>query len=133
MNKHPVVHFEMPAVDSQRVSKFYTQAFGWQMNQMGQDMGNYIVATTTESDPQTGRPTAPGAINGGFFPRDTSKPVQYPSVVISVDDINQAMQNIKDAGGEVLGEPVDIPGVGKYVSFLDTEGNRVSVLQPMGM
>ena len=36
-----------------------------------------------------------------------------------------------DAGGQVLGEPMDIPGVGRYVSFLDPEGNRVSILQPL--
>jgi predicted enzyme related to lactoylglutathione lyase len=36
------------------------------------------------------------------------------------------------AGGKILGEPMDIPGVGAYVSFTDTEGNRVSLLQPIG-
>jgi predicted enzyme related to lactoylglutathione lyase len=30
----------------------------------------------------------------------------------------------------VLGEPMEIPGVGRYVSFIDPEGNRVSLLQP---
>jgi predicted enzyme related to lactoylglutathione lyase len=33
----------------------------------------------------------------------------------------------------VLGEPVEIPGIGQYVAFTDTEGNRVSMLQPRGM
>ena len=36
---------------------------------------------------------------------------------------------VKTAGGKVLGEPMEIPGIGQYVSFIDTEGNRVSVLQ----
>ena len=40
------------------------------------------------------------------------------------------MNNITKAGGKVLGEPMDIPGVGSYVSFTDTEGDRVSILQP---
>jgi predicted enzyme related to lactoylglutathione lyase len=31
----------------------------------------------------------------------------------------------------VLGEPMLIPGVGQYVSFMDSEGNRVSMLQPL--
>jgi len=53
-----------------------------------------------------------------------------PSVVIAVDDIKKAMVKVTDAGGKVLGEPVDIPGIGQYVSFTDTEGNRVSLLQP---
>jgi len=47
------------------------------------------------------------------------------------DDIKQAIKKIAAAGGKVLGEPVEIPGIGQYVSFVDTEGNRVSVLQPV--
>ena len=31
-------------------------------------------------------------------------------------------------GGKIVSR--DIPGVGPYVSFYDTEGNRVSLLQP---
>ena len=38
--------------------------------------------------------------------------------------------NVEKSGGKVLGEPVDIPGVGLYVSFFDTEGNRVGMIQP---
>lgn len=75
-------------------------------------------------------PIRPGAINGGFFPKSDGNPAQYPSVVIQVEDINKQMKEVEEAGGKVLGEPMDIPGVGLYVSFLDTEGNRVSMLQP---
>ena len=126
---NPVVHFEMPAEDRKRVAAFYTQVFGWRTQFLGPQMGDYVLATTTESDPQ-GRPTKPGAINGGFFPKSEDKPAQYPSVVIAVDDIQEHMQKVTDAGGEVLGDPVEIPGVGWYVAFFDTEGNRVSMLQP---
>jgi predicted enzyme related to lactoylglutathione lyase len=41
------------------------------------------------------------------------------------------MKNVKTAGGKVLGEPMTIPGIGLYVAFNDTEGNRASLLQPM--
>ncbi len=34
--------------------------------------------------------------------------------------------NVEKSGGKVLGEPMDIPGVGPYVSFFDTKGNRVA-------
>jgi hypothetical protein len=57
-------------------------------------------------------------------------PAQVPSIVISVDDIKTHMNKVTQAGGKVLGEPMAIPGVGSYVSFIDTEGNRVSLLQP---
>jgi uncharacterized protein len=125
----PVVHFEMPAKDRTRMADFYTSAFGWQTQLMGEEMGNYVLALTTEGD-ETGRPKKPGAINGGFYPVTAEMPAQHPSLVIAVDDIRESMKNITDAGGTVHGEPMPIPGVGMFVAFTDTEGNRCSILQP---
>lgn len=126
MQMNPVVHFEMPAEDRKRMADFYTKVFGWETKMMGEDMGNYVVVMTTESD-QKG-PKKPGAINGGFFPKSASD-ATCPSVVIQVPDIKKHIEMITAAGGKVLGEPMEIPGVGWYVSFIDTEGNRVSILQ----
>ncbi|MDZ5454980.1 VOC family protein [Azohydromonas lata] len=127
---NPVIHFEMPADDRDRMAEFYASAFGWQARKLGADMGHYTLVSTTESD-AAGCPKAPGAIHGGFFPKRPDMPAQHPSVVIAVDDIQEAMGKVTAAGGQVPGEPMDIPGVGRYVSFFDTEGNRVSMLQPL--
>lgn len=124
----PVVHFEMPYDDHERMAAFYKSVFGWHTQALGAEMGNYVLATTTESD-ESG-PKNPGAINGGFYAKNPDWPAQHPSVVIAVDDIQDSMSRIAASGGEVLGEPMEIPGVGHYVSFIDTEGNRVSLLQP---
>jgi predicted enzyme related to lactoylglutathione lyase len=51
-------------------------------------------------------------------------------VVIQVDDIKESIKKVEGAGGKVLGEAIEIPNVGWFVSFFDTEGNRVSMLQP---
>ena len=126
---NPVVHFEMPYDDRQRMAAFYQSAFGWQTQMLGAEMGNYVVAHTTET--VDGMVSTPGTINGGFYERKADWPAQHPSVVIAVDDIGAAMQQVAAAGGEVLGEPMEIPGIGQYVSFMDTEGNRVSILQPL--
>ncbi len=125
----PVVHFEMPYEDRERLVDFYSQVFGWQMQKLGKEMGDYVTAHTAETD-ENNMIKSPGAINGGFFPHKPDWPAQYPSVVIAVDDIKQAIKKVSDAGGKVLGEPMEIPGIGQYVSFTDTEGNRVSMLQP---
>ena len=126
---NPVVHFEMPATDRKRMADFYAKTFGWQTQMMGPEMSDYVVVTTTESD-ENG-PKKPGAINGGFFLKKDDLPAQNPSVVIAVDDIKASVKDVAKAGGKVLGEPMEIPGVGQYVSFVDTEGNRVSMLQPL--
>jgi predicted enzyme related to lactoylglutathione lyase len=125
---NPVVHFEIPYDNRDRIVKFYEQAFGWTMNKLGEDMGNYVVAMTANEDGPKGHR---GAIDGGFYQRKADWPDQYPSVVIAVQDVKAAMKKVKAAGGEVLGEPMMIPGVGDYVSFRDTEGNRLSLLQPL--
>jgi predicted enzyme related to lactoylglutathione lyase len=126
---NPVVHFEMPANDRNRMAVFYSKAFGWKAQMLGEDMGNYVVVTTTETD-DNGMIKNPGAINGGFYPKNDETPDQYPSLVIGVEDIREAMDRIIEAGGKLLGEPMEIPGHGLYVSFYDTEGNKVSILQP---
>jgi uncharacterized protein len=125
----PVVHFEMPYEQRDRIAKFYESAFGWQLQMLGAEMGNYVIASTSEMDGCV--PKSPGMINGGFYQKNPEWPAQFPSVVIAVDDIAAAMQQVSKAGGKVLGEPMPIPGVGQYVSFFDTEGNRVSMLQPL--
>lgn len=125
----PVVHFEMPYEDRDRMAKFYETAFGWRTQHLGEEMGNYVLVTTADSDAKPGSPA--GAINGGFFPKKPDWPAQHPSVVIAVGDIRDSMNKVNKAGGEVLGDPMTIPGVGQYVAFMDTEGNRCSMLQPV--
>ena len=84
----------------------------------------------------------PGNINGGFYQK-TDNPLSHaPSVVIAVDDIRQSMKQVEAGGGKILGamdesgknsmEPQMIPAVGLWISIMDTEGNRVSMLQPKG-
>ena len=124
----PVVHFEMPGEDRNRMAAFYQKAFGWKTQMLGPEMGDYVLVTTAESDAKPG--ALAGAINGGFFPKKPDWPAQYPSVVIAVDDIKSAARRVEEAGGKVLGEPMPIPGVGQYVALFDTEGNRASILQP---
>jgi uncharacterized protein len=127
---NPVVHFELPARDRKRMADFYSGVFGWQAQMLGDEMGNYVTVSTVESD-ENGRPKNPGGINGGLYPVREEENNRHPSLVIAVDDILDSIKEVTDAGGKVLGEPTQIPGVGKYVSFIDTEGNTLSILQPL--
>jgi predicted enzyme related to lactoylglutathione lyase len=129
---NPVVHFEMPAENKKRMSDFYSKAFGWQTQQLGPEMGEYVLVSTTDTG-QYGMPKNPGTINGGFYQKTDDPVSNHPSVVISVDDINESVGKVKNSGGKILGEVQEIPGIGKYISFVDTEGNRVGMLQPSPM
>jgi uncharacterized protein len=140
MSMNPVIHFEMGYFDNERMKKFYQTAFDWKLQQMGPEMGNYILAQTSETD-EKGMVKTPGTINDGFYQKQENPLSHPPSVVIAVQDINAAMKAVESAGGKILGamnetggvsmDPMMIPGVGLWISFQDTESNRVSLLQPL--
>ncbi len=123
-----MVHFEMPYKDVKRVAEFYQKAFGWKMNKLGDEMGQYVVAETADTGADRMVKT-PGTINGGFYDQSLKDASPAPSVVISVPDLKVAMKDVEAAGGKMLREPDMIPGIGLWVSFEDSEGNRVSLLQ----
>jgi len=126
---NPVVHFELPYDDRDRMATFYEKAFGWKSHKYGPDMGDYAMVETGETDSDH-MLKKPGMINGGLYKKDPSKGAIYPSVVLATADIRATMKKIIDAGGKVHGEPEEIPGVGQFVGFTDSEGNTNSVMQP---
>lgn len=132
-----VVHFEIPATDKQRASKFYSDAFGWEMQPQGEEYGGYIVAVT---GPQVPTNMDDMGISGGIYQVD-KKDVNAYRCVIGVDDIEKALKDVRNAGGKVytdnkgpdgkdLGEIMDIPNLGKWAKCEDTEGNIFTLLEP---
>lgn len=118
-----VVHFEIEAHDKERAKKFYTEALGWEMEQMGDEYAGYVVV-------KTGDPKEPGGINGGMF-EVPKKELNSFRCVVAVEDVLKSIEDVRAAGGKVLTDkPDDIPGVGQYANCEDTEGNRFSLLQP---
>jgi predicted enzyme related to lactoylglutathione lyase len=119
-----VVHFEVPFDDGDRATTFYREAFGWQLNSMPQFQ--YVMVSTTATDDQ-GRPSEPGAINGGMLARQG--PISAPVVTIGVDDLDDALSRIEKLGGKVaIGrQPVGDMGYSAY--FTDTEGNLIGLWQ----
>ncbi len=127
MNTNRVVHFEVPADDMERAKKFYSETFGWKLIQMGPDMGGYVVLQTGPTDEQ-GMPQDKAFINGGLFQRDAS--AKGPIVVLAVGDCDAAVEKVQASGGKLVGEILDIPGVGRYARVEDTEGNVIAVIKP---
>jgi predicted enzyme related to lactoylglutathione lyase len=118
-----VVHFEIPADDVARAKGFYSSVFDWTLQDMPEM--EYTVVQTTEIDDETQMPTSPGAINGGLVRRSDEVPV--PVLTVDVDSIDQALKQVQAAGGRVVRERTEIPGMGAYAYFTDTEGNTVGL------
>lgn len=116
-----VMHFEMPFDDGDRARDFYTRAFGWQMMPMP-EMG-YTIVMSGPSGEQG--PTEPGFINGGLMERKT--PFTSPNIVIDVDNLEQALTAVNEAGGSTVLERMKVGDMGSVAYFKDTEGNLVGL------
>jgi predicted enzyme related to lactoylglutathione lyase len=121
-----VVHFEIPVDDAARAKEFYRTTFDWELNDMDMGGGNtYTTVTTTPIDEQSRLPLEPGAINGGLMSRTSDTPVSV--ITIGVDAIDDALKKIEAGGGSVVQPRTEIPDMGAFAYFKDTEGNVVGL------
>ena len=125
-HNHGVVHFEITANDAEKLSQFYTELFGWQIQKV--DMGNmpYYVVSTVPSG-EDGMPSVAGAINGGIAPR--MMPEQRVTNYVSVEDVATYTAKAKGLGAQVAVDKMAIPGMGYFAVFIDPEGNPCGVWQ----
>jgi len=124
MNK--VVHFEIPTGDHPRAKQFYGDVFGWQLQDMpiGDDV--YTMAITSPID-ENFMHRESGAINGGMFKRNAELPVSSPVITIGVESIDEHVGRIEAAGGTMVVPKGEVPDMGWYAYFKDTEGNLMGL------
>ena len=106
----PVVHWELWSEDPEKVSAFYKTVFNWEIRNIP-EMNYHLVQTGGE-----------GGINGGIM-----KPQKGPwpsnlTLYIDVDDLDAYAKKITDAGGKVVVDKMDVPGVGQFCRFEDPDG-----------
>jgi predicted enzyme related to lactoylglutathione lyase len=120
-----VVHFEIPVDDQTRAKEFYGSVFDWEMNDA--DMGGGVVYTTamTVATDESMQPKEPGAINGGIMRRSPDTPT--PVITIQVDSIDEALKKIEAGGGTTVQPRTEIPNMGAFGYFKDSEGNTMGL------
>lgn len=108
-----VTWFQIPADDADRAWRFYGAVFGWHAEDAHADRRHL------------------GAINGNIAERCID--LQTPRLVIHVDDVEASLAAVHEAGGRILTEPSEIPGLGMvYAAFRDTEGNVLNIVGDVG-
>lgn len=111
-----VVHFEIPADDPKRAAKFYSNVFGWKIDQWGE--APYWMVNTGNGGP---------GINGGLSKRE--KPGESTTNVIDVTSVDDAVRKVQSAGGKVTSPKHAVAGVGWLAYCTDTEGNEFGMMQ----
>jgi uncharacterized protein len=109
----PVVHWEIEALDPDRLREFYGEMFNWKI-------GDGPIMTV---EPGVGGPE-PGPA-GHLRQSDRSGVTLY----IQVLDIKASLVRAGQLGGAVTMEPFDVPGGPTIAGITDPEGNPVTLVQ----
>ena len=113
----PVVHFELWSEDPEKVSEFYREVFDWKINPIPEL--NYTMVETGGE----------GGINGGIMkPQKGPWPARL-TFYIDVDELEPYAQKVIRAGGKILVERMEVPGVGFLALFEDPEGRIIGLWQ----
>ena len=115
----PVVHWELWSKEPEKASAFYAKVFGWEIQHI--PALNYHMV-------QTG---GVGGINGGIMkPQDGEWPGNM-AFYVQVDDLDAYAAKIKGAGGKLLVEKMDVPGVGQLSLFEDVDKRVLGMFKPV--
>lgn len=111
-----IVHVEWRSRNVSRLKEFYKSAFRWKFDE---SMPGYLLANA-------GR----GEFGVGFAQIDGGSSLN-PGVVafLEAEDLGASETAIREAGGQILGTPQDVPGWGRFSLFTDPDGNPMGLWQ----
>jgi len=113
-----------------RAIDFYSKTFGWDikkytpdnpkdMEKMGMDY--WLIMTGSEKMP---------GINGGLYKRLPDRKLYTFDCTIEVEDIDQAIADVRKNGGMIETGKMELMNVGWFARAKDTEGNMFGLMQP---
>ncbi|HVP94544.1 MAG TPA: VOC family protein [Methanoregulaceae archaeon] len=117
------IHFDIAADDPEKAVTFYHSVFGWQINKFEGPMDYWLVTAGSQSEP---------GIDGGIGKRSDRVATGRSGHIIitfSVPSVDEYIERIRKAGGNVLMAKAPIPGVGYIAYCTDAEGNEFGILE----
>jgi len=108
---------DMGATDLPSALRFYTQLFGWEGQDMGEEAGHYTIVF------RNGKQVA------AISPAQDPGPPRW-TTYINVDDIDSVTKTVADAGGQVVFGPMDMMNQGRMAIFADSTGAFIAAWQP---
>ncbi len=109
---------DMSTTDLPAAVRFYSELFGWQGEDLGEEAGHYTMMR------KDGKMAA--AIGPQMNPQ---APPSWTSYMATTDAAESASK-VKDAGGQVVMEPFDVMQAGRMAGFMDPSGAFICVWQP---
>ena len=105
--------------DPDKARGFYSQLLGWETEVWKPGEIDYPMITVN------------GQMHGGFGPAQGGAPSHWLGHV-AVESADETAKRAQAAGGSLLGEPMDIPEVGRMAVIQDPQGAVFSAFTPIG-
>jgi len=118
MVNRTIVHFEIPAQDPAKLSKFYSDVFKWKFKDASMPGMKYWLISTGPRGKSVG---------GGMYKR--TGPQDAPRNYIGVEDIDKAITLFEKAGGKRVIGKMEVTGMGWSYVGADPEGNPIAIFQ----
>ena len=108
---------DMGVHDLEAASRFYSELFGWEIQDLGEEAGHYSMAS------KGGKQVA------ALSPAQDPGPPRWTTYV-NVDDLDAVAKSAEASGGTVIVPPMDVMNAGRMAIFQDTTGAFVAAWQP---
>jgi uncharacterized protein len=95
---------------------FYTDLFGWETQDMGEEAGHYTIASKD------------GKLVAALSNATDDGPPRWTTYV-NVDNVDDVAEKVAAAGGTVVMPPMDVMSAGRMAIFKDTTGASIAVWQ----
>lgn len=109
----PLVHWEIEAIDPDRLRTFYGALFNWKIGD-----GPVMTIPAGIGGPEPGPA-------GHIRKSDRSGITLY----VQVRDLKETLAKAAELGGTIVAEPFDLPGTPTLATITDPEGNPVMLVQ----
>lgn len=115
-----IVHFEVTGADIEKLQKFYTGVFDWDVKDSGMPGMDYRLIHIAGSDQSI----------GGMYQKGAEGPqLNGLLAYFGVDSVDDTAAKIQAAGGTILQPKMEIPGVGFMAVASDPDGNVFALFQ----
>ena len=125
--KNAVAHFEIYADDPEKLGKFYTSLFDWNISQVP-GMEHYRLIKTVDTD-EKGMPKSPGGINGGILKKPEGYPANAFVSYVNVESLDASVAKAQQLGAKVTKGRAPVPGMGWFAMLTDPQGNHFALWQ----
>jgi uncharacterized protein len=117
MMEGEIAHYEIPARNLAKLSKFYTNVVGWKFKDSGMPGMTYLLISTNSSS------KLPSA---GMYKKSG---LRTPTTYVAVKDIDASTKKLQKNGGKVVVPKQAVPGMGWSLVARDPEGNWIGLFQ----